>query len=74
MTASTHRCKQLEQLMKTRQAGGAKTFGRCKAHDTSRLRCLTTVIYPNLKLGILPSALYRKILFELPGPNEIAGP
>ncbi|KAH8079142.1 hypothetical protein JL720_9402 [Aureococcus anophagefferens] len=59
--------KQLEQTMKDRQAGGGAKSGRYKKHDTARLRCLRRVVYPRLKMGILPSATDSKMLFDMPG-------
>ncbi|KAH8092415.1 hypothetical protein JL720_5386 [Aureococcus anophagefferens] len=58
--------KQLEQTMKDRQAGGGAKSGRYKS--TTRLdRCLRRVVYPRLKMGILPSATDSKMLFDMPG-------
>jgi hypothetical protein len=68
------RCNQLEEAMKLRQAGGGKKSGRYRKHDTARLRCLTRVVYPGLRMGKLPSVTDAKMLFELPGPREITGP
>ncbi|KAH8059621.1 hypothetical protein JL722_5250 [Aureococcus anophagefferens] len=53
--------------MKDRQAGGGAKSGRYKKHDAARLRCLRRVVYPRLKMGILPSATDSKMLFDMPG-------
>ena len=60
--------------MHARQAGGGSTSGRYMKHDSARLRCLQRVIYPRLRMGILPSAEDARMLFDLPGPRDISGP
>ncbi|KAH8097506.1 hypothetical protein JL720_398 [Aureococcus anophagefferens] len=68
------RCKQLEAAMKERQAGGGAKSGRYMKHDTARLRCLERAVYPELRMGILPTAVNAKMLFDMPAPRDIAGP
>lgn len=68
------KCKELEVQLSERQAGGKQTSGRYHKHDTARLRCLRRVVYPDLRLGKLPSLLDFKMLFEMKGPRDIAGP
>lgn len=68
------KCKKLEKVMSSRQAGGGNKSGRYKKHDTARKRCLQRVVYPDLRLGKLPSELDSKMLFDAPGPCEISGP
>ena len=68
------RCQQLEAKMRSRQSRGANSSGRYKKHDTARDRCLQRVLYPGLCMGKLPTADDAKMLFDLPGPNEILGP
>jgi len=60
--------------MKERQAGGGAKSGRYMKHDTARLRCLQRVVYPQLRMGILPTAVNAKMLFDMSGPRDIAGP
>ena len=61
--------------MAQRQAGGAQgRSGRYHKHDTARKRCLERRVYPDLRMGKLPSDLDSRMLFDLPGPREIAGP
>jgi hypothetical protein len=60
--------------MRSRSSGGANSSGRYKKHDTARNNCLQRVVYPGLRMGKLPTAEDAKMLFDLPGPNEILGP
>ena len=54
--------------MKLRQAGGGKKSGRYRKHDTARLRCLTRVVYPGLRMGKLPSVTGREYVVRAAGP------
>ncbi|KAH8097381.1 hypothetical protein JL720_271 [Aureococcus anophagefferens] len=55
-------------------AGRRRASGRYMKHDTARLRCLERAVYPELRMGILPTAVNAKMLFDMPAPRDIAGP
>lgn len=66
-------CKRLELIIHARQAGGRAASGRLKKHDSARLKCLQREVYPDLRIGKMPTELVWKMLW-LPGPLEISGP
>jgi hypothetical protein len=66
-------CQQLEVTMKARQAGGGKSSGWYKKHDTARNRCLQRCVYPGLAMSKLPTAENAKMLFDLPRPADFTG-
>jgi hypothetical protein len=67
-------CVELLRMMEIRSASGRSTQGRYKKHDSARLAFIHKHVLPNLRIGKLPNALERKLLFEYPGPGEIVGP
>jgi len=67
------KCCLLLRVMRARSAGGNGKSGRYKAHNTARKFVVELVVLPGLQRGRMPSAQDQRMLFELPGPVEIAG-
>ena len=55
-------CKRLELIIHARQAGGRAASGRLKKHDSARLKCLQREVYPDLRIGKMPTELVWKML------------
>ena len=63
----------LKATMAERSAGGKEASGRYKRHDTARKVYIDVVALPALRYGKLPPANDARLLFDLPGDDEIRG-
>ena len=63
----------LKVTMAERSANGKEASGRYKKHDTARKVYLDVVALPALRYGKLPPAADARLLFDLPGDDEIQG-